>query len=94
MAKQFEDVSSRFGAPMGRPEIRNDFSGKARCFRVIMIDGDYDDGGAYWGGNSPLYCATNGEGFRIFCRELSRKAAKIEFQKRANGWGKTITWIN
>ena len=100
MSKQFEKVDCRFGAPMGRPEIYNDFSGVARCFRVKMVDGDYDDGGAYWGGNSSIYCATddNGDkGFRMFNREPNRKAAMKEFQTRAssicgNKKNNTIHW--
>jgi hypothetical protein len=107
--KQFLDVSCKYGAPMGRSEIHNDFSGKARCFKVKLIDVCYDDGGAYWGSGT-IYCATNaptnqpvfsnnGTGFVMFTRQPNRKLAKIEFQTRAsaicgNKKGNTISWIN
>ena len=96
--KQFSDVNCKYGAPMGRSEVHNDFSGKARCFKVKLVDGCYDEGGAYWGCGT-LYCATNGEGFLMFTRQPNRKLAKIEFQTRAsaicgNKKGNTISWIN
>lgn len=106
--KQFEDVSCKYGAPMGRSEILNDFSGKVRCFRVRFVDGDYDDGGAYWGrGNRyiALYCATkqkgtvtNGDGLLMFTRAFNRMDAKAQFQGKASAIcgknGNTISWIN
>jgi len=82
MKKQFEDVPCRYGAPMGRmsfghPEEAKDKS--IELFRVAFVDGDYDDGGAYWGGypSSPLYCARTGDGstYRNFARANSRKEA-------------------
>ena len=99
MSKQeFPSVYCMYGAPMGRAEVHNDFSGRARCFKVKLFEG-YDDGSAYWGNGIPLYCATNGEGFMMFTRQPNRKLAKIEFQKRAsaicgNKKGNTISWIN
>ena len=99
--KQFDDVSCKYGAPMGRTEYHDDFSAKARCFRVNFVDGDYDDGGAYWGGypSLPLYCATNGEGFMMFVRASNRKLAKELIQNKAssicgNKKCNTINWIN
>lgn len=82
MTKQFPDVSSKYGAPMGRRESGDAPKGKIHVFRVRPFDGgDYDDGGAYWGGltDSPLYCArgssVNGDGFLRFTRAQSRKEA-------------------
>jgi hypothetical protein len=107
--KQFSDVSCKYGAPTGRSEILNDFSGKARCFKVNLVDVCYDDGGAYWGSGT-LYCATNaptnqpvysnnGTGFIMFIRKPNRKEAKAFFQYRAsvicgNKKGNTISWVN
>lgn len=51
--KQLPDVSSAFGAPMGR----RSFTGairepvKVQLKRLKWVDGDYDEGGAYWGYN-------------------------------------------
>jgi len=107
--KQFADVCCKYGAPAGRSEILNDFSGKARCFKVNLVDVCYDDGGAYWGSGT-LYCATNaptnqpvysnnGTGFIMFIRKPNRKEAKAFFQNRAsvicgNKKGNTISWVN
>ncbi len=76
--KPFEsNVSSKYGAPMGR---RSDsLSGKVRLQRVPFVDGDYDPGGAYWGyvpGNG-LWCAWNAEGER-YLRAPTREAAKAQ----------------
>ena len=64
MKKQFEDVSSKYGAPMGRASFCSP-EGNIRVFLMRMVDLDYDDGGAYWGGGpdvEPLWCARNDEG--------------------------------
>jgi hypothetical protein len=51
------NVSSRYGAPMGRPSTRPDadFYGVLRIARVRLDAGGYDSGGAYWGDGAPLY---------------------------------------
>lgn len=74
--KLLTNVSSKFGAPMGRRAIEDDTAAKVRLFRVTFIDGDYDMGGAYWGGGGgPLYAAI-GDGFQAFRRAKSREEAK------------------
>lgn len=79
--KQFDDVFCKYGAPMGRAEYGNidDCSNKSiALFRVNLIDGDYDDGGAYWGGypSLPLYCArTDDNTYRVFIRAKNRREA-------------------
>jgi hypothetical protein len=76
---QFPDVSSRYGAPMGRPEVRTPEPIADRSiavFRVKLDWGGYDDGGAYWGAGQPIYCARSDSGsFRRFIRASSRAAA-------------------
>lgn len=59
MNKQLENVDSKYGAPMGRPNSPGDHDAplKFRLFRVNVDSGGYDDGGAYWGQGAPLYCA-------------------------------------
>ena len=71
-------VSSKFGAPMGRREDPvEDFEGPVYLQKVTMVDGDYDEGGAYWGGgHTPLYCAWDNEGHQIFVRAKDSFAAK------------------
>ena len=54
-----------------------------RVFRVRLDSGGYDDGGAYWDLESRgalLYCATDGAGYRMFCRAESRLTAIVEFR--------------
>ena len=83
MRKPFESsVSSRYGAPMGRRQDRlEDFIGKAHLQRVPFVDGDYDKGGAYWGGGpfcDPLFCAWDDEGHVCYFRAPNREAAKSQ----------------
>jgi len=74
--KPFEsNVSSKYGAPMGRHSNPNDLFGLIRLCRVPLYDGCYDKGGAYWGGPSNLWCAYNKEGTFYF-RADSRVDAK------------------
>ncbi len=72
------------GADMGRPTITDDPNAKVRLFRVRFYDGDYDRGGAYWGGSSPLYAAI-GEGFQAFVRKPDREQAKSALKARYPG---------
>jgi len=84
---RLEDVPCKYGAPMGRPQSlpeNKKATGKLQLRRVKMIDGDYDEGGAYWGGGRnvlPLWHAEgdlDGEKFttRLFVRAGTRAAAK------------------
>lgn len=77
MKQQFPDVSSKYGAPMGRDDFVHNPDAEVTLFKVRFVDGDYDDGGAYWGGYEPLYCARDDEGeVQTFIRADSRKAAE------------------
>lgn len=86
--KPFEvRVSSRYGSPMGRrnslPEDKNTVV-KLRLMRVPFVDGDYDRGGAYWGGGPdvyPLWCAWEDNPVLVnpvvfYCRARTRVSAK------------------
>ncbi|MCY1283626.1 hypothetical protein D9M68_940250 [compost metagenome] len=81
------DVSSKYGAPMGRRnrcEMLPDEVGKVYLQRVPFVDGCYDQGGAYWGAPANLwraYCEmeiTEGEidVFEQFLRAGTREQAK------------------
>lgn len=78
---QFNRAPSPRGAQMGRQQCHvYDGTSKVRCFKVKMVDGDYDDGGAYWGGlHNNLYHARGG-GLFMFFRAKSRAEAKRFFQ--------------
>lgn len=81
-------VNCSYGAPMGRRnicEMLPDEVGKVFLQRVEFVDGDYDRGGAYWGGGGqPLfraYCAQETEPgvidvFDHFLRAGNRNKAK------------------
>lgn len=82
--KPFErNVSSKYGAPMGRRSDRLDgVVGKVHLQRVPFVSGDYDPGGAYWGGGpgtKPLFCAwgeTETEQVEYYFRARDREEAK------------------
>lgn len=81
MAKQFVNVDCRYGAPMGRRSYgsADDCADRSiHLFRVRFVDDVYDDGGAYWGAGSPLYCARNRlDTYRDFTRARSRAEAAL-----------------
>jgi hypothetical protein len=88
--------SSRYGAAMGRmDQAKGDPSEKLYIQRLKWEDGDYDTGGAYWGGGvGDMYCAFSPEDtkderpIRIFVRATSLHRAKekaIEVLEEANG---------
>jgi hypothetical protein len=84
------DIRSPHGAPMGREEWTEYTGERVRCFRLRMVDGDYDDGGAYWGGGCPyVYCALS-DSLRLFVRATSRDEAKAKLIARKPG----IRWVN
>lgn len=72
-----ENVSSSRGAPMGRPHwIDTGPHPRLRLFRVVLLDGAYDTGGAYWGGPGNLWCVyAPDDSVRLFYRSGSRKEA-------------------
>lgn len=80
MAKQFDDVSCRYGAPMGRRAdgyLETDIARFVRLFRVRLDSGGYDDGGAYWGTGEPIFCAIDDDGNRQFQRASTREKAAL-----------------
>lgn len=85
MGKQFDDVEYRYGAPMGRRHSAGIEPKRVHVFRVRFVDGDYDDGGAYWGGGSPLYCVRDCKGgnVQLFYRAKTRREA-IEIMRSAH----------
>lgn len=77
----FPPVDCRRGAPMGRCDRDPDPDPDAppapvRVKRAVMSPcGAYDDGGAYWGIGTPLYCAWSRAGLRRYFRAPNRAAA-------------------
>ena len=79
--RKLSDVSSKYGAPMGRrntlPDDRDETC-KLHLRRLEWVDGDYDSGGAYCGGGSGnyIYWAYGEEAVELFVRAMNRKEAK------------------
>ena len=89
------NASSPFGANMGRKENKIGSPERLHLQRIRFIDGDYDTGGAYWGGGTPLYCAfsderksPNDNPIMIFTRANNRTEAKkrILAELEGSGW--------
>ena len=84
MKRQLSHACSMYGADMGRPNrIPHDFStaGKLHLVKLEWVDGDYDKGGAYWGGGSGdhvywSYGETATEQIEVFVRAKSHDEAK------------------
>lgn len=52
---------------------------KVRLERLRLVDGAYDQGGAYWGGPETLWCAWNRAGdVEIYVRADDRETAKAK----------------
>ena len=83
LKKPCHNASSKYGAQIGR---RAQTEGNP----------DYDTGGAYWGGNSPLYCAfspdntKNDTPIMVFVRATNRTDAKQEVLAELPGDGWTF----
>lgn len=72
-------VSSPRGAPMGRIEYCKDPYAPVYLQKVQFEDGDYDAGGAYWGGSAPLYCAMDAaDTALVFLRATNWNEARDE----------------
>lgn len=74
-------VNSRYGAPMGRRDhilSDKDQPYQITIRRVVLDQGGYDIGGAYWGTGMPLWRAFNDEGLNYFFRAVSYAVAVAE----------------
>ena len=79
-APKLEKLDCSRGSPMGRPNILpQDTTApiKLQLRKLQLVDGDYDKGGCYWGGNSsrPMYMAYD-DGIQVFVRAQNRNHAK------------------
>lgn len=86
MKTKLSNVSSKYGASMGRDDsIPSDINtaGKLHLKQLKWIDGDYDEGGAYWGQTigEHIFWATGESAtqqIEIFVRAKNRNHAKSE----------------
>lgn len=75
------EVSSRYGAPMGRytgPDYLEVLAGPWHLQRVRINSGGYDAGGAYWGLGTPLWFVQDQDGNSKFFRARDRDTAKAK----------------
>ena len=80
---------------MGRRNQTEGTPERLHLQRIRFVDYDYDAGGAYWGGDSPLYCAfspattQNATPIMVFVRAGSRHEAKqkVLAELPGKGWG-------
>jgi hypothetical protein len=83
------EVSSKYGAPMGRSRVMENETACVHVQKVIFVDGDYDMGGAYWGGGEdsvPLWSAMDEEGeVMLFTRANTRGKAIKDFKEKHPG---------
>jgi hypothetical protein len=77
-----KEVSSRYGAPMGRINRGHNASAERWYLRRVPINnGGYDRGGAYWGIGAPLWNAYTEDGETdVFFRARDRDAAKAHMR--------------
>lgn len=80
---KLSNVSSKFGAPMGRPSSKTENDDQRFYLqRLDFVDGDYDEGGAYWGSGTPVWrCVSQDLEGENFFRAANREAAKAEVRK-------------
>jgi hypothetical protein len=90
MKRKLPDVSSREGSQMGRrsvPATDKLFPHKMYLVKLKWVDGDYDEGGAYWGNNcngASIYWAYGEDDqirFEYFVRAMTRAQAKWYVKK-------------
>ena len=82
-------VSCKYGAPMGRVECipSGEVSCKVHLQKLVLSDGVYDSGGAYWGNvqGQSLYWAYSNRPqtpIDLFVRAATRESAKIQLKAR------------
>ena len=95
--KSFPPVNCQYGSPMGRCNSLPpaDQKVRLRLTRARLIDGVYDQGGAYWGATPriSIYCGWNQSGVRIYVRAAdSASASALILEDCAEGstcggWG-------
>jgi hypothetical protein len=85
MSHPHYNVSSKYGAPMGRNTTGEDLTGKCRLERVRLDSGGYDKGGAYWGTPSNLWYASDDAGNEHYLRAYDRAEAKLKLMKKYPG---------
>ncbi len=74
---------SQFGAQMGRRSERIVDMQEPFILLHVPLDGDYDSGGAYWGGPNNLYCVEDTEGRVFYMRASNPAQVRAAFPENA-----------
>lgn len=95
MKLKLSKAYSERGADMGRPNVLPsdpDIANPKLYLRRLKLNGDYDEGGAYWGytQSTAIYCAAldGYEDFaediniRVFVRAFNRTHAKMQIKNK------------
>ena len=84
MPRELSKGYTKYGADMGRRNniTEPDYPVKFHLVRLRWVDGDYDEGGAYWGGGTGSYIYHawgDGKEFEqeMFVRASSRAYARV-----------------
>ena len=93
--KLLAKACSARGADMGRMDSIKNPKAKVLLFLMSMVDGDYDAGGAYWGGceDSNMYAAIGDEA-ECFVRASSLDEAKQKIMEKYPNLRITTNEIN
>lgn len=86
--RQLPEVSSRYGAPMGRPTTIPTVPTEMVIQQLEWVDGDYDQSGAYWGGplhkgTEYIWWAYSEDGHEVFVRAKNRADAESKVSNMA-----------
>lgn len=96
MRYQPSNVSSKYGAPMGRvstnPRELEAPPGKLYLQRLRLDQGGYDSGGAYWGIGDPMWVATDHGNTTVFVRSATRNGAKHAVRIHLAMWDGHVTF--
>lgn len=90
MSAPESNVSSRYGAPMGRGGGIGSLRGLVRVRRVRLDSGGYDPGGAYFGIGGLLYYAYSEEGYAYFRAPDRAAALRRIFGTEGKDWNPEV----
>lgn len=90
--KPLAEVSNRYGAPMGRGDTMpgdTDAAIALEIERLVWVDGDYDQGGAYWGNSGDyIWRFTGDDGeqqVEVFIRSKTEGEAVAQLHEKLPG---------
>jgi len=101
LARPCNKACDAYGSSMGRRDQREGTPERLHLQKLRFVGGDYDTGGAYWGGGSKdgaIYCAFSPEDtendvpIMVFVRARNREEAKHKIRDLLPGEGWSFTY--